>query len=82
MRKDQALVDGLSDLNTEIAILKKLIHPNIVRLIEVMNDPKHDIVYMVFELLEHGSNVCIYLLYNFFAILDAQALSWIWHKRK
>ena len=51
----RAVNDGLSELNTEIAILKKLSHPHIVRLVEVMNDPKHDIVYMVFELLNLGT---------------------------
>ena len=44
----------MTELNTEIAILKKLTHPNIVRLVEVMNDPAHDIVYMLFELLSLG----------------------------
>ncbi|OWF42544.1 calcium/calmodulin-dependent protein kinase kinase 1-like isoform X2 [Mizuhopecten yessoensis] len=38
----------------EIAILKKLDHPNIVRLIEVLDDPEEDNLYMVFELLEKG----------------------------
>ncbi|XP_060085994.1 calcium/calmodulin-dependent protein kinase kinase 1-like [Ylistrum balloti] len=38
----------------EIAILKKLDHPNIVRLVEVLDDPDEDNLYMVFELLEKG----------------------------
>lgn len=38
----------------EIAILKKLNHPNIIRLIEVLDDPSEDGLYMVFELLERG----------------------------
>ncbi|XP_076337209.1 calcium/calmodulin-dependent protein kinase kinase 1 isoform X2 [Tachypleus tridentatus] len=39
----------------EIAILKKLNHPNIVKLIEVLDDPDDDNLYMVFELLEKGA---------------------------
>ncbi|XP_038058645.1 calcium/calmodulin-dependent protein kinase kinase 1-like isoform X2 [Patiria miniata] len=39
----------------EIAILKKLDHPNIVKLVEVLNDPIEDNLYMVFELVEKGA---------------------------
>lgn len=46
--------DPLDDLKREVAILKKIHHPNIVRLFEVMDDPHHDIVYMVFELMKLG----------------------------
>jgi calcium/calmodulin-dependent protein kinase kinase 2 len=46
--------DPLEDLKREIAILKKLEHPHIVKLFEVMDDPHHDIVYMVFELMKLG----------------------------
>ncbi|XP_076037408.1 uncharacterized protein LOC143022785 isoform X3 [Oratosquilla oratoria] len=38
----------------EIAILKKLNHPNIVKLVEVLDDPAEDNLYLVFELLEKG----------------------------
>lgn len=53
-RSKKPTSDGLQDLRREIAILKKLVHPNIVRLYEVMDDPEHDIVYMVMELLKLG----------------------------
>jgi calcium/calmodulin-dependent protein kinase kinase 2 len=43
----------------EIAILKKLNHPNIIRLIEVLDDPSEDSLYMVFELLERGEVLVI-----------------------
>ncbi|XP_050409367.1 calcium/calmodulin-dependent protein kinase kinase 1 isoform X1 [Patella vulgata] len=39
----------------EIAILKKLDHPNVVKLIEVLDDPEEDNLYMAFELVEKGA---------------------------
>ncbi|KAI6214931.1 Protein kinase domain-containing protein [Aphelenchoides besseyi] len=39
----------------EIAILKKLRHPNIVTLIEVLDDPNDNYLYMVFEYVERRS---------------------------
>ncbi|XP_076434840.1 calcium/calmodulin-dependent protein kinase kinase 2-like [Babylonia areolata] len=38
----------------EIAILKKLDHPNVVRLVEVLDDPEEDHLYLAFELVEKG----------------------------
>ncbi|XP_029693382.1 calcium/calmodulin-dependent protein kinase kinase 2-like [Takifugu rubripes] len=38
----------------EIAILKKLDHPNVVKLVEVLDDPNEDHLYMVFELVKKG----------------------------
>ncbi|XP_044314745.1 uncharacterized protein LOC108041322 isoform X1 [Drosophila rhopaloa] len=38
----------------EIAVLKKLDHPNVVKLIEVLDDPLEDSLYMVFELVKQG----------------------------
>ncbi|KAJ3275473.1 hypothetical protein HDV01_000300 [Terramyces sp. JEL0728] len=42
-------------VRSEIAILKKLNHPNIVKLYEVLDDPKQDSLFMVFELCEKGA---------------------------
>ncbi|CAF0740912.1 unnamed protein product [Brachionus calyciflorus] len=39
----------------EIAILKKLDHPNVVKLIEVLDDPNQDYLCLVFELVEKGN---------------------------
>ncbi|KAI1231923.1 hypothetical protein IHE44_0007565 [Lamprotornis superbus] len=39
----------------EIAILKKLDHINIVKLIEVLDDPAEDNLYMVFDLMRKGN---------------------------
>ncbi|XP_026717368.1 calcium/calmodulin-dependent protein kinase kinase 1 isoform X1 [Athene cunicularia] len=44
----------LDRIYQEIAILKKLDHVNIVKLIEVLDDPAEDNLYMVFDLLRKG----------------------------
>merc|ERR1719341_1015040 len=44
----------LDKVYREIAIMKKLDHPNVVKLEEVVDDPEEDTLYMVFELLERG----------------------------
>ncbi|CAG8515208.1 12441_t:CDS:10 [Ambispora leptoticha] len=41
-------------IRVEVAILKKLNHPNVVKLYEVMDDPDNDSLYMVFEMCEKG----------------------------
>ncbi|KAI8638243.1 kinase-like domain-containing protein [Parasitella parasitica] len=38
----------------EMAVLKKLNHPHIVRLYEVLDDPSGDSLYMVFEMMHNG----------------------------
>ncbi|XP_055907274.1 calcium/calmodulin-dependent protein kinase kinase 1 isoform X3 [Eupeodes corollae] len=38
----------------EIAVLKKLDHPNVVKLVEVLDDPLEDSLYLVFELVKQG----------------------------
>ncbi|XP_055387999.1 calcium/calmodulin-dependent protein kinase kinase 2 isoform X4 [Condylostylus longicornis] len=43
----------------EIAVLKKLDHPNVVKLIEVLDDPLEDFLYLVFELVHQGEVLCI-----------------------
>ncbi|KAK6636455.1 hypothetical protein RUM43_010116 [Polyplax serrata] len=44
----------LEKVYREIAILKKLDHPNVVKLMEVLDDPVEDNLYLVFELVEKG----------------------------
>jgi [calcium/calmodulin-dependent protein kinase] kinase len=46
---------ALSDVEREIAVMKKLDHPNIVNLIEVLDDPAHDKLYIVMEYVANGS---------------------------
>jgi [calcium/calmodulin-dependent protein kinase] kinase len=47
-------VDEVDAVKQELAILKKLNHPNIVRLFEVIDDPQEDKIYLVFEYVERG----------------------------
>ena len=41
-------------IREEIAIMKKLNHPNLVSLIEVLDDPREDSLYMVLEMCKKG----------------------------
>jgi calcium/calmodulin-dependent protein kinase kinase 2 len=41
-------------IREEIAIMKKLDHPNLVSLIEVLDDPEEDSLYMVLEMCKKG----------------------------
>jgi serine/threonine protein kinase len=53
--RPKVVVENPLDLvRTEIAILKKLDHPNVVKLYEVLDDPTQDSLFMVFELCEKG----------------------------
>lgn len=52
---DQPKILGpLERVYQEIAILKKLDHINIVKLVEVLDDPAEDNLHMVFELMRKG----------------------------
>lgn len=46
--------DALFLIRQEIAIMKKLDHPNLVQLIEVLDDPEEDSLYMVLEMCKKG----------------------------
>lgn len=46
--------DALYLIREEIAIMKKLNHPNLVQLIEVLDDPEEDSLYMVLEMCRKG----------------------------
>ncbi|KAB0791796.1 hypothetical protein PPYR_03596 [Photinus pyralis] len=49
---DSEMLTPLQRVYREIAVLKKLDHPNVVKLVEVLDDPEEDQLYLVFELLE------------------------------
>lgn len=46
--------NALHLIKEEIAIMKKLNHPNVVNLIEVLDDPDEDSLYMVLEMCKKG----------------------------
>ncbi|CAK7563836.1 MAG: hypothetical protein SEPTF4163_001713 [Sporothrix epigloea] len=46
--------DALYLIREEIAVMKKLNHPNLVELIEVLDDPEQDSLYMVMEMCKKG----------------------------
>ncbi|KAJ4304075.1 hypothetical protein N0V88_001685 [Collariella sp. IMI 366227] len=46
--------DALYLIREEVAIMKKLNHPNLVQLIEVLDDPEEDTLYMVIEMCKKG----------------------------
>lgn len=46
--------DALYLIREEVAIMKKLDHPNLVQLIEVLDDPEDDSLYMVLEMCKKG----------------------------
>ncbi|MBE7181872.1 MAG: protein kinase, partial [Terriglobus roseus] len=53
-RKLGKLGEPEDKVKKEVAILKKARHPNIVALLEVIDDPKRKKVYIVLELVERG----------------------------
>ncbi|CAK7228729.1 hypothetical protein SBRCBS47491_007005 [Sporothrix bragantina] len=67
-------VDPQQNTKREIAILKKIRHENIVALLEVIDDPELQKIYMVLEYVERGEmtwrkkglpNVCYFERYRF-----------------
>lgn len=53
-RKDGEEPTMLDDVKREIAIMKKLSHPHVLRLYEVMDDPKVNKLYLVLEYMKRG----------------------------
>lgn len=54
-RGSRIRLSQMDGLFREVAIMKKLDHPNIVNLWEVINDPGIDRLYLVFEYIPNGS---------------------------
>lgn len=53
-RKDGEELNMLDDVKREIAIMKKLSHPHVLRLYEVMDDPNVNKLYLVLEYMKCG----------------------------
>lgn len=47
-------IEPMEMIREEIAIMKKLHHPNLVTLIEVLDEPGQDSLYMVMDLCKNG----------------------------
>ena len=45
---------AMEEVKAEIAIMKKLNHPHVLRLFEVMDDPNVNILYLVLEYMKKG----------------------------
>lgn len=54
VHRDEEQGNPLFLIKEEIAIMKKLNHPNLVSLIEVLDDPEEDSLYMVLEMCKKG----------------------------
>lgn len=52
--RDSEKNDALFYIREEIAIMKKLNHPNLAQLIEVLDDPDEDSLYIVMEMCKKG----------------------------
>ncbi|KAL7946187.1 kinase-like protein [Trichoderma barbatum] len=52
--RDSEKSDALFYIREEIAIMKKLNHPNLAQLIEVLDDPDEDSLYIVMEMCKKG----------------------------
>lgn len=63
----------MDDLKKEVAILKKVEHPNVVRLYEVIDDVNCDKLYMIFEYVERGAVVDLTLNPTFFGFPEVLA---------
>lgn len=50
---------SFDDVKREVAIMKKLKHENVVRLYEVMDDPRHNKLYLVLEYMKRGDLIQI-----------------------
>ena len=46
---------GYDDVLNEINILKSLSHTNIIKLYMVLNDPNHDMLYLILENANKGN---------------------------
>lgn len=45
------------DVKREIAVMKKLLHPNVLRLFEVLDDPKVNKMYLILEYMKKGDMI-------------------------
>lgn len=49
------LKPGQKDVCSEMEILKMLVHRNVIKLHEILNDPTNDEIFLIMDLLEGGT---------------------------
>jgi len=49
--------DSLGDILREVETMKKLNHPNVIKLFEIINDPNYSKLYLIIDFCERGSVV-------------------------
>ncbi|XP_055343700.1 calcium/calmodulin-dependent protein kinase kinase-like [Paramacrobiotus metropolitanus] len=62
------------NIERETSILKKIYHPNIVKLFEIMDDPEEDNMYFVFEYMDRG---CILTIPTDTPLKESVAISYM-----
>lgn len=62
LRKGKPPTNMLENIFREIAIMKKLNHPNVLQIHEVIDDPDNDKLFMVIDYMDNGSVLGIYYL--------------------
>ncbi|KAJ4424171.1 hypothetical protein N0V82_001219 [Gnomoniopsis sp. IMI 355080] len=75
-QKSQEDKDALFLIRQEIAIMKKLNHPNLVSLIEVLDDPEEDSLYMVLEMCNKGVIMSVGLEQNATPYSEEECRCW------
>jgi serine/threonine protein kinase len=57
MRHKMTFVSALDEVMDEIAIMKKLDHPSVGRLVEVIEGPMEDKMYLVMPMIDYGESM-------------------------
>ena len=53
-RRRMSFITALDEVYTEIEIMKKLNHCNVIRLFEIIDDPSSDKLYLVMPVADYG----------------------------
>ena len=53
----QNFTTALDDVYKEIEIMKKLDHPNIIKLYEIIDDPNSEKLYLVMPVADYGESI-------------------------
>jgi [calcium/calmodulin-dependent protein kinase] kinase len=53
-RRFASFITALDEVYEEIEIMKKIDHPNVIRLFEIIDDPSSDKLYLVMPVADYG----------------------------